>query len=77
VSDALAAEGDEGYAVSGLQRDGTIWSRITWIGTKRTVNLITSAGTPPDSMKDRKRVEMIALSARNTSSKAAILENAR
>ena len=77
VSDALAAEGDEGYAVAGLQKDGTMWSRLTWIDARKTITLVTSAGAPPDSMKDRKRVEMLAVSARDASSKAAIQETAR
>ena len=77
VSNALVAEGDEGYAAAGLQKDGTMWARLTWMGTGKTVTLVTSQGELPDSMLGKIGVRTLALSAKDGSSKAAVKETAR
>ena len=63
--------------VAGTQKDGTMWARLTWMGTCKTVTLVTSQGAPPDSMLGRVTVQALALSAKDVSSKAAAQETAR
>jgi len=77
VSNAIVAEGDEGYAAAGLQKDGTMWARLTWIGSRKTVTLVTSEGAFPDSMIGKIGVRTLALSAKDVSSKAAVKDTAR
>ncbi len=77
VSNAIVAEGDEGYAAAGLQKDGTMWARLTWMGTGKTVTLVTSQGDPPDSMLGKIGVRTLALSAKDGSTKAAVKDTAR
>lgn len=70
-------DGDEGYATAGLSKDGSIWARMTWIGAKKTVTLVTTTGTPPDSMHGRHAVRTLVLSARDVSSRDAAKDTAR
>ena len=77
VSNAIFAEGDEGYAAAGLQKDGTMWARLTWMGTGKTVTLVTSQGDPPDSMLGKIGVRALALSAKDGSTKEAFRETVR
>ena len=77
ASNALVTEGDEGYVVAGTQKDGTMWARLTWMGSRKTVTLVTSQGAPPDSMLGNIGVRTLALSAKDVSSKAAAQETAR
>ena len=77
MSNAIVAEGDEGYAAAGLQKDGTMWARLTWIGSRKTVTLVTSEGAFPDSMIGKIGVRTLALSAKDVSSKAAVTDTAR
>ena len=70
-------DGDEGYVAAGRAKDGSLWARLTWIESKKTVTLVTATGDLADSLEGKHRVHMLALSAKDTSSKKATKESAR
>ena len=70
-------DGDEGYVAAGRAKDGSLWARLTWIESKKTVTVVTATGDLADSLDGKHRVQMLALSAKDRSSKKAVKESAR
>ena len=62
---------------AGRAKDGSLWARLTWIEAKKTVTLVTATGDLADSLEGKHRVQMLALSAKDMSSKKAVKESAR